>query len=290
MPRKGKRALITAADIESATSPVSVSQDAIITPSARDAAEKRGIQIIRVAETSPRMHPPQGTKVRLSEFCRFIDHTNLSPAASEADIARLCDEAREHGFASVCVAPTRVRLAAAQCKGSQVHVCSVAGFPSGMHATGVKVAEARAAIEDGATEIDMVANAGLLVDDRLSDYAGEITAVRQAIGPSTTLKVIIEASLLRDADIVRAAVCAAQAGADFVKTSTGVYGQAKLEHVRLLRQVLDARVKIKAAGGIKTAAQALAFIEAGADRLGTSSAVQLIQQWRDREIASLRSQ
>lgn len=280
MSPKSKRMVVTVADIESASSTISIPDNALITPLARDAAEKRGIRIIRQQDSPMSKTQTQRARIDLTELCRRIDHTNLAPSASEADIVRLCDEAKEHGFATVCVSPTHVRLAAAQCAGSSTYVCSVVGFPSGMHHTATKVSEAQAVVRDGATEIDMVANAGLLVDDRMSDYVADIDAVRQAIGAEAVLKVIIEASLLSDGDIVRAATCAAHAGADFVKTSTGVYGQARLEHVQLLRQILEPPVRIKAAGGIKTVEHALALIGAGADRLGTSSSMSLIREWR----------
>jgi deoxyribose-phosphate aldolase len=207
-----------------------------------------------------------------------IDHTNLSPGAAADDIARLCDEAVRYGFAAVCVNPARVAFAASRLRDRPVAVCAVAGFPSGGHDTAGKASEARMCVQNGAREIDMVANTGYLRDGSIECYHADIKAVRSAIGAETTLKVIIEAPLLEPADIVRAAVIAANAGADFVKTSTGVYASAREDDVALLRRVLPPEVKIKAAGGIRSAVRALAFLSLGAHRIGTSASVQIIEE------------
>ncbi len=209
-------------------------------------------------------------------FARYIDHTNLRPDATAADIHTLCTEAREHEFATVCVNPIWVATAAGELNGSDVGICTVVGFPTGAHTTQIKVAEALQCVRNGATEIDMVANHGWLKEGKDEDYERDIAAVRAAIGSGVILKVIIEASLLSEAETIRAAALVTAAGADFVKTSTGVYGQARLEDVLLLRRVLPPHVKIKAAGGIRTAEQARAFIDAGAERIGTSSSIEIV--------------
>lgn len=214
----------------------------------------------------------------VSDLASYIDHTNLLPTATERDIVQLCEEARTYGFASVCVSPVRVRTAVDQQSGPKARVSAVVGFPGGSHESTVKTREAELCVQNGASEIDMVAGTGWLLDGALSLYTDDIMAVRKVIGDRVTLKVIIEASLLRPAEIVRAAAAAVGAGADFIKTSTGVYGHARLEDVELLRRVLDSRVKIKAAGGIRTSAQALDFIGAGASRIGTSSSMAIIKE------------
>jgi deoxyribose-phosphate aldolase len=209
------------------------------------------------------------------DLARLIDHTNLRPDATAADVRTLCAEAREHGFATACVNPIWVATAAAELKGTDVGVCAVVGFPTGAHTTPIKVAEAIQCVRSGATEIDMVANHGWLKEGRDEDYKLDIAAVRAAIGSGVILKVIIEASLLTEAQIIRAAALVAAAGADLVKTSTGIYGQARLEDVILLRRILPPHVKIKAAGGIRTAEQARTLIDVGAERIGTSSSVEI---------------
>ena len=207
-----------------------------------------------------------------------IDHTNLVPDAGAAQIVALCTEARAHNFAAVCVNPMRVGLAVSELRDTGIAVCAVVGFPSGAHLTSTKVAEATACVTVGAREIDMVAHAGWPKDREWERYRDDIRAVREAISSETTLKVIIEASRLEPGEIERAALLAAEAGADFVKTSTGVYGQARIEDVTLLRRILPAHVKIKAAGGIRTLEQVLSFLNAGADRIGTSAGVAIMRE------------
>ncbi|MBI3873038.1 MAG: deoxyribose-phosphate aldolase [candidate division Zixibacteria bacterium] len=202
-----------------------------------------------------------------------IDHTNLSPDATASDIASLCAEAQEYGFAAVCVSPIRVADAVAAIRDGAVAICAVVGFPSGAHLSAIKAAEAAVCVREGAREIDMVANLGWLKDGQWDRYAEDLRLVRNTIGGATLLKVIIEASALDEADIVRAGIMAAQSGANYIKTSTGVYGQARLEDVSLLRRALPPDIKIKAAGGIRTVGQARAFIAAGADRIGASAGV-----------------
>lgn len=277
--------VITADDVRTAPRLMSAPVGTIITPLAREMAEKLGVTISIVTATQQAQDSGHSCRdscehpaLAVPELASHIDHTNLLPTATELEIATLCDEARTHGFAAVCVAPVRVHIAAIQLSDSQTRVSAVVGYPSGAHDPSIKSAEAELAVQHGATEVDMVASSGWLLDGALRAYADDITAVRKVIGDHVTLKVIIEASLLSPENIVRAAVAAAQSGADMVKTSTGVYGHARLEDVRLLRRALEARVGIKAAGGIKTAAQAFAFISAGAGRIGTSSSVAIMAE------------
>ncbi len=275
-----KRTLITAKEIRAARGSLSIPASAIVTPSARDLAESLGVQIVVLADEEP---PGPSEKVQsaqetLIELSSRIDHTNLAPEATADDIFRLCDEAVEYGFASVCIHPIRVPGAVKRLDGHAVAVCGVVGFPTGGHDTAIKAQEAALCVEHGAREIDMVANPGLLRDDNITAYHADIAGVRSAIGSETTLKVIIEAPLLAPEEIVRASVIAVNAGADYVKTSTGVYAKAREEDVVLLRRALPEKTKIKAAGGIRTAARACKFLELGADRLGTSSSVEIVNE------------
>jgi deoxyribose-phosphate aldolase len=210
----------------------------------------------------------------------LIDHTILKPEATQDEIAQICHEAREHGFASVCVNPTHAMLCADLLKGSEVQVCTVVGFPLGATSPEAKAFETRQAIRDGATEVDMVINVGAL---RSHDYelverdmAG-VAQVCQAGG--AILKVIIEAALLTDEEKVTACKLAIKAQAEFVKTSTGFGpGGATPEDVTLMRQVVGSQMGVKAAGGIKTKADAEKMIEAGASRIGASASVRIVQE------------
>lgn len=268
--------VITESDLRNISGEFRIPRGTVVTPAARDHADAHGIKIIVTEVTSPKVMASSESVTSAPSLASRIDHTLLHPDATAADILNLCTEAREHGFAAVCVNPTLVATASRALQGSGVHVCAVVGFPTGAHATSVKVAEAAHCIEAGAQEIDMVANTGWLKDGRSADYAADITAVRQRIGAGIVLKVIIEAPLLTPEQIIRAATLAAHSGCDYVKTSTGVYSKARTEDVRLLRKALPERVKIKAAGGIRTVADANALIAAGADRLGTSNSIAII--------------
>jgi deoxyribose-phosphate aldolase len=214
------------------------------------------------------------------EVARLIDHTLLKPQATPAQVEQLCDEARRYGFASVCINPVYVRLAAEKLKGSDVAVCTVVGFPLGATTTSIKVREADQAMVDGATEIDMVIHIGAL-------KAGDHQAVREDIAAVSAachaggalLKVIIETVLLSDEEKVIACRLAQAAEADFVKTSTGFAGGgATVEDVRLMRQTVGPRMGIKAAGGVRSYADAMAMVEAGATRVGASAGVQIVEQ------------
>jgi len=210
------------------------------------------------------------------ELNKYIDHTLLKPEASEEQVLKLCDEALEYGFYSVCVNSCHVPLAVDKLSGSDVKVATVAGFPLGAMSTASKVFEAREAVEAGASEIDMVINVGALKEGRYEYVLHEIAAL---VDMCPCLKVIIETCLLTDEEIVKACELVVQAGADFVKTSTGFStGGATAEAVSLMRQTVGDKAKIKASGGIRTLADAKKFIELGADRLGCSAGVQIMKE------------
>ena len=208
----------------------------------------------------------------------MIDHTLLKPEATYAQIAQLCDEARQYGFASVCVNATHVKRCAERLAGSPVKVCAVVGFPLGATLPEVKAYEAQQAIEDGATEIDMVINVGALKskdDDRVARDIGAV--VRMARTSGALVKVIIEAALLTDEEKATACQLAKEAGADFVKTSTGFGpGGATARDVELMRRVVGLKMGIKAAGGIRTREDAEKMVAAGATRIGASASVKIV--------------
>jgi deoxyribose-phosphate aldolase len=214
------------------------------------------------------------------EVARLIDHTLLKPEATPAQVAQLCDEACRYGFAAVCVNPVYVKLAAEKLAGSGVAVCAVAGFPLGATTTEVKVCEARRAMADGAAEIDMVIHVGALKAGDHKAVQEDIAAVAAACHEGgALLKAIIEAVLLSDGEKATACRLAQVAGADFVKTSTGFAGGgATVEDVRLMRQAVGPRMGVKAAGGIRSYADVLAMVEAGASRIGASASVQIVEQ------------
>ena len=209
-----------------------------------------------------------------------IDHTLLRPDATEAQIMQLCQEAVSHGFANVCVPPCYVAFAAAQLADTDVAICTVIGFPLGYATSSVKFKEAEVAMYDGATELDMVINIAALksgkaelVQAEILDLA-DLCHVHQAL-----LKVIIETALLTEEEIVLACQLCVGGEADFVKTSTGFASRgASVADVELMRRSLPENVRIKAAGGIRTRAAALALIAAGADRIGSSNSVALIAE------------
>ncbi|MCS7082834.1 MAG: deoxyribose-phosphate aldolase [Bacteroidetes bacterium] len=218
-------------------------------------------------------------------LARMIDHTLLKPEATREHIRRLCAEARLYGFASVCVNPCYVALAAEELAGSSVKVCTVVGFPLGANRTSVKVREALQAIEDGAAELDMVQNVGLLKSGAYEEVEADIRAVVEAAhAEGALLKVIIETALLTDEEKVTACLLARNAGADFVKTSTGwASGGATPEDVALMRRVVGPQMGVKASGGVRTWQQAEALIRSGADRIGTSASVQILQGLEGKE-------
>jgi deoxyribose-phosphate aldolase len=199
-----------------------------------------------------------------------IDHTLLAPEATSADIVALCAEADELSVGAVCVSPNWVSLAH---RITSIPVASVVGFPSGNHLPGIKALEAAQAVSDGATEIDMVANLGWIASGEWSNVENEVAAVRQAIGASVVLKVILETGLWSSEQIIAACKHSVSGGADYVKTSTGFHktGGASLDAVRMMRKTVGADIGVKASGGIRTTADALAMIEAGASRIGASA-------------------
>ena len=213
------------------------------------------------------------------ELAKYIDHTNLKPDATKAQIEALCAEAAEYGFASVCVNPCRIALAAELLKGTDVAPCCVIGFPLGACTTRAKAFEAADAAENGATEIDMVINVGDAKDGRWDAVEADIAAVVRAIDGRAKLKVIIETCLLTDGEKVEACLAAVRAGADFVKTSTGFSRSgATAQDVALMRKTVGPDIGVKAAGGIRTYRDAVAMIEAGASRIGASAGIAIIAE------------
>ena len=208
---------------------------------------------------------------------KYIDHTLLKPDASQEQIMNLIEEATEHDFASVCVNPTWVAFAAQALKGTDVKVCTVIGFPLGANTPEVKAFEAEDAIQNGADEIDMVINIGALKSQDYELVEKDIRAVVEA-AKGTLVKVIIETCLLTDDEKVKACQIAQKAGADFVKTSTGFStGGATVADVALLRKTVGPNMGVKASGGARSYEDALAFIKAGATRIGASSSVAIME-------------
>lgn len=208
---------------------------------------------------------------------KYFDHTILKADATEAQVAKICKEALENDFASVCVNQYYTKFVAEQLKGSDVKVCTVVGFPLGMSDTRVKAFETKAAIEDGAEEVDMVINVGALKDGKYDYVRNDIKTLKDVCGKEVLLKVIIETCLLTDEEKVKACKLAKEAGADYVKTSTGFStGGAKAEDVALMRKTVGEELGVKASGGIHTAEEAQAMIDAGASRLGTSATLAII--------------
>jgi len=221
-----------------------------------------------------------GETATAHDWASLIDHTLLKPEASEADIRKLCDEAAQFGFASVCVNPAWVKRASEYLRGTGVPVCTVIGFPLGATLPDVKAFEARRAIFDGAREVDMVINIGALKSGDDCAVEDDIRAVAQAAHENgVLLKVIIETALLTDEEKVRACLASKNAGADFVKTSTGfAKGGATVEDVSLMRRTVGSALGVKASGGVKGIDDARAMFEAGATRIGASVGVKIAQE------------
>jgi len=212
------------------------------------------------------------------ELAGYIDHTLLKPDAVPAAIETLCREAWEYRFHSVCVNGVYVPLCAKLLRGKGVKVCAVAGFPLGASVSGVKAREAAIAVEDGASEVDMVMNIAAMKAGDLAAVEADMRAVREACAGGVVLKVILETCLLTEAEIIEACGIAKRAGLDFVKTSTGFAAAgASPEHVALMRKTVGPGMGVKAAGGIRALEDALAMIAAGASRLGASSGVSIIK-------------
>lgn len=235
-------------------------------------------QVMQAGAT--RLTATLGTQPASEAIAHTIDHTLLKADASQEQIAQLCYEARKYHFASVCVNPTHVKLAAQLLKGSGVKVCTVVGFPLGATPSTVKAYETQQAIRDGATEIDMVINIGALKSQDYRTVLEDIGAVvRAAHAGSALIKVIIEAALLTDEEKVIACQLTKTAGADFVKTSTGFGpGGATVSDVTLMRRVVGPNLGVKAAGGVGSYETAQAMIAAGATRIGASAGVKIVHQ------------
>ncbi len=212
------------------------------------------------------------------DLARYIDHTLLRPDATAAEIDRLCSEAKEYGFAAVCINPTWVRRAAEQLRGTSVAVASVIAFPFGATTSDIKAAEARRALRDGAREIDMVINIGALKSGMRELVREDIARVSDACHEAGAInKVIIEAALLTDEEKVIASRLAQRARADYVKTSTGfASGGATVFDVALMRETVGPKMGVKAAGGIRTAEDVREMIAAGATRIGASAGVRIV--------------
>lgn len=233
------------------------------------------------------------------EIASYIDHTLLAADAGVNQITKLCNEARTYNFASVCVNPVYVGVAAAELKDSGVKVCTVIGFPLGANTSKVKAFEAKEAVQNGADEVDMVINIGAAKDGQFTVVGSDIAAVVRAskregrkLGKNIIVKVILETCLLDDETIKNCCLCAKKAKADFVKTSTGFAtpkgsdGQllpngASEHHVKIMRETVGNQMGVKASGGIRSTKTAIAMIEAGANRIGTSSGVKIIEAFEE---------
>ncbi|MEO0100818.1 MAG: deoxyribose-phosphate aldolase [candidate division WOR-3 bacterium] len=215
----------------------------------------------------------------IENLSKFIDHTYLKPEATERDIRRVVKEAIEYNFATVFVAPSWTKLAKELLKGSGVKLGCPIGFPFGASATETKIFEAKKALADGAEELDMVINIGRLKSGDYQYVEREIKEVVKAVKP-ILIKIIIETGYLTDEEKIKVSLIAKEAGADFVKTSTGILTTgAKVEDIRLLKKVLGDYPKIKASGGIRDYKTCLELIEAGAERIGTSSGVKIMEEY-----------
>lgn len=211
------------------------------------------------------------------ELNRMIDHTILKPEATEAAVQKIIDEAKEYNFFSVCINPCWVAFASEQLADTDVAVCTVIGFPLGANTPEVKAYEAADAIKNGANEVDMVINIGSLKSQQYDHVRQDIQGVVDAAKGKALVKVIIETALLTDEEKVKACELAKEAGADFVKTSTGFStGGAKVADIRLMRETVGPDMGVKASGGVHNAEEALAMIEAGATRIGASTGVAIV--------------
>ena len=226
------------------------------------------------------MHSAEHSTLELNatELARMIDHTRLGPDTMIRDIRVLCQEASEYEFASVCVPPCYVKEAKAMLQDTKVAVCTVSGFPHGNSRAGTKAMEASIAVQEGATEIDMVLAVGMLKSGLYKDVEEDIKETVRICEGTALVKVILECALLADEEKKTACLLARDAGADFVKTSTGyAHEGAKEEDVALMRDVVGQDLGIKASGGIRTALDALAMVRAGATRIGASASLTIIQ-------------
>ncbi|MFD3158374.1 deoxyribose-phosphate aldolase [Haloimpatiens sp. FM7330] len=210
---------------------------------------------------------------------KYIDHTLLKPQSTEEQVKKICSEAREYGFASVCVNPYYAELVSKELEGTDVKTCVVIGFPLGATTKEVKAFEAKQAIENGAKEVDMVINIGALKDKKYDVVREDIKAVVDAAKGKALLKVIIETCLLTDEEKVKACEISKETGADFVKTSTGFStGGAKVEDVALMRKTVGKEMGVKASGAIRDYKTAMNMIEAGANRIGASAGIKIVEE------------
>ncbi len=213
------------------------------------------------------------------DIASIIDHTLLKPDATEKDIKRICREALTYGFASVCINPFRVKLVSRLLQNSTVKTCTVIGFPLGSNAPEVKAFETRNAVMNGAEEVDMVINIGALKSGKYEEVKRDIEGVVKASGPHVMVKVILETGLLTDEEKIKGSVLAMEAGADFIKTSTGFGpGGATAYDVALMRKAVDGCLGVKAAGGIRSYEKTVEMLKAGATRIGASASVQIVKR------------
>ncbi|MDO7786803.1 deoxyribose-phosphate aldolase [Desulforamulus aquiferis] len=211
----------------------------------------------------------------------MIDHTLLKPNTTFEHIEKLCKEAKVYGFASVCVNPCYVPLSVELLKDSNVKVCTVIGFPLGANTTAVKIYEAQNAIQMGADELDYVVNVGYVFDNRfdlVKKEMEEFVTLRSTSSKKLVIKIILETCYLNEEQIIRLCEMARETGLDFVKTSTGFgTGGANIEHIKLMRSIVGTHVGVKASGGIKNYQDSIAMVEAGANRIGTSSGITIVE-------------
>lgn len=214
----------------------------------------------------------------MNNMAKYIDHTILNADATEKDIQRICIEAKEYDFKTVCINPGWVDYAAHLLKGTDVGITTVIGFPLGANTSEIKAAEAKQAVEKGVSDVDMVINIGALKNEDYPTVLNDIKAVVDAVDGKAIVKVIIETSLLNKTEKIRVCELAKQAGADFVKTSTGFStGGATLDDVKLMRATVGPKMGVKASGGVRSYEDAVAMIEAGATRIGASSGIAIVQ-------------
>lgn len=214
----------------------------------------------------------------MKDVAQYIDHTVLKADAVTADIEKICKEAVEYNFKTVCIQPYWISYAKEELAGSEVGITTVIGFPLGANASEVKAFEAKKALEDGATEVDMVINIGALKSEDYDTVLNDIKAVVDAVNGEAVVKVIIETALLTKDEKVRASELAKKAGADFVKTSTGFStGGATIEDIKLMRATVGPDMGVKASGGVRDYDDAVAMIEAGATRIGASSGIAIVE-------------
>lgn len=212
------------------------------------------------------------------KISQYIDHTILNADAKASEIQKLCQEAADYHFKTVCIQPYWVSFAKKELANTEVGITTVIGFPLGANTSAIKAAEAKAAVEDGATEVDMVINIGALKSMDEETVLKDIEAVVQAIAGQATVKVIIETALLNDDEKILASQLAKKAGANFVKTSTGFSTTgATVEDIRLMRKTVGPDMGVKASGGIRSYEDAMAMIEAGASRIGASSGISIVE-------------